>query len=354
MSKVSNLISRWKEIIIISLCIRVVLFILPIIITLDTGNIFNVWVRWDGPHYIDIAQNGYQSFGDQSLWIVFYPLYPFLIKLSNFLINDLAVSSVLVSFIFSFSASILLFELTLLDFSKKTATLAVWFLNIYPTSYFLQASYTESLFLTMSLASIYFVRKNQLVISAVAGLSSSLTRINGMLLIPLILMETKKLTKSLPVIALILTGFVIYLMINYFYFGDLFYYIKPLTSFWYKHFDWPWNGIFNGLQSIQNYTDEVLVTYFFEFVSIIFILILTIFVYLQIRKSYAIYMLTNLVLFTSTSFILSTPRYSIILFPIFIALAKIPNKKILILISFSFIFLLIYFTLLYTQGKWAF
>src|SRR3989344_8735693 len=119
MRNVSNLVSRWKEVILITISVRALLFILtgitnPITIT----NLFHAWVRWDDPHYIDIAQKGYQVSGEESLWIVFYPLYPFLIKLSNLLVNDYTISAILISLVFSFTASILLFELTLLDFNK--------------------------------------------------------------------------------------------------------------------------------------------------------------------------------------------------------------------------------------------
>lgn len=348
------LIKRWREVILITASIKLLLFFISIIVNLHAStNIFYPWVQWDGPHYIDLAKNWYTSFGQQSLWIVFYPLYPILIKILAIITSDFLVSAILVSLLFSLFTSIILFELTILDFDRKTALLAVWFLNIYPTSYFLQASYTESLFLFVSMASIYFFRRNLFKASGFFGALSTLTRINGILLLPVFLME-KGLRKNL--IALILTpvGFLIYLLINYLTFNEPFHFFKPLSSYWHKHFDFPWNGITNGLNFISNYKDEVFITYTFEFITIFFILLLTIFIFLKIRRSYGVYMLLNLLLFTSTSFILSVPRYSLILFPIFIALATIKSRLILITISLIFIPLLIYFTSLYTQGRWAF
>lgn len=347
-------LNQWKEILTITLIVKIILLIVSSISSPNSTNIFYPWVRWDGPHYIDLAQYWYQSFGQESLWVVFYPFYPILIKTFNLLFQDFSVSSVFVSIIFNFSASIFLFELAVLDFGKKTAIKAVWLLNIYPTAYFLQSSYTESLFLTTSLASVYFLRRENNLLSGFFGLLSSLTRINGILLIPLMIIESKNFKKTIQLIILTLIGLLIYLFINYITFGNFFYFTKPLETYWYKHLDWPWNGISNGFHYLQNYTDEVLVTYLFEFITLIFTLIVTIFTYFKTRKSYGIYMLLNILLFTSTSFVLSVPRYSLILFPIFITLAKIKSNISLTVTSISFIILLIYFTYLYTQGKWAF
>src|SRR5881397_702709 len=40
-----------------------------------------IWNRWDATHYIDLAQNGYQTTGDAKYWIIFYPLFPWLIRI---------------------------------------------------------------------------------------------------------------------------------------------------------------------------------------------------------------------------------------------------------------------------------
>lgn len=348
-----KILNRWKAVIIITASVRFVLFILPPFIK-DITNIFYPWVQWDGPHYIDIAKNWYQVSGEQALWIVFYPLYPLLIKVFNFLINDFSVSAVLISIVFSFSASILLYELTLLDFGKRIAILAVWFLNIFPTSYFLQASYTESLFLTTSLATIYFFRKRSFIRSGLSGAFASMTRINGILLLPILIMESKTFSKNLITILLAPVGFLVYIFINYLIFGEPLYFAKALSSNWFKSFTWPWISIKNLFYFFQSQTGDYYWLFLTELITIFLLMIATVLVYIYVRKSYGIYMFFNLLLLTSTSFIMSTPRYILVLFPIFIGLALINNKFILILISLIFLTLLSYFTYLYTQGRWAF
>lgn len=81
---------------------------------------------------------------------------------------------------------------------------------------------------------------------------------------------------------------------------------------------------------------------------------MTIICLFKIRLSYGVYMLSNLILFTSTGFIMSTPRYILILFPMYIILGNIKNKFFILLISLVFIGLLVYMTNLYIIGHWAY
>lgn len=353
MSNLTRAFFRWKEVTLISLLVRAAL-ILYTSLNLKSENIFYPWVRWDGLHYIEIAKNWYQSLGQQALFIVFYPLYPILIKITTFLTHDFLISSILIPLFFSLTSSIILFELTLLDFSKKTAFLAVWFLNIFPTSYFLQASYTESLFLTVSMLTVYFFRKNLFINSGLFGSLSTLTRVNGILLLPLLIMESKSFGNNTLSFLLLPFGSLLYITINFLTFGDPFYFTKSLSTNWFKHFEWPWLGIGSLIKSVPHYTDKDFYIYFSEVVALFFILIMTFYTFLRIRKSYGVYILLNFLIFTSTSFILSTPRYILSLFPIFIALGTLKNKFLLLILSVVFIIALFKLTLMYTQGRWAF
>ncbi|MBI2600726.1 hypothetical protein HYW42_02125 [Candidatus Daviesbacteria bacterium] len=355
MRNITKAFRRYKEILIITLSIRTLLFIFSTFVgTEQHTSLLNLWLRWDAPHYLDLARNWYQPTGEQSLWIVFYPLYPLFIKFTNILLGNFELSSLLVSTLFSVFASILLFELSLLDFNKSTSLKAVWFMNIFPTSYFLQAPYTESLFLTLSITSIYLIRKDNYLYAGATGLLASLTRINGLLLIPSLFIEAKTILGKITAVFLTTLGFIFYLMINYFIFGDLFYFTKPLSYNWFKHLDWPWVGVYNLLNTFSFVSQANFYIYLSEIISILIVTIFTIASFLYLRKSYSVYMLINLFLFTSTNFILSVPRYSLILFPIFILLGLIKKRLFFVLISITSLTLLVYLTFLYVSGRWAF
>ncbi len=353
MANLTKLLSRWKEIIIITFLSRAFLFLISTL-TLHPINIFYPWVQWDGPHYIDIAKNWYQPSGEQALWIVFSPFYPILIKIFNLVIQDFLVSAIIVSTTFSFISSILLFELTILDFDKKVANLAVWFLNIFPTAYFLQASYTESLFLTYSLLTIYLFRKNSYIQSGIYGMLTSLARINGILLLPTLLMETKSLKKSLITFILLPIGTLCYLLINYFIFQDPLYFTKPLYSNWHQKIEWPWISIQSTINNVSPIDNATFYINFSELTFLTICLFAGLYVFLKIRRSYGVYILLNFLFITSSGFIMSTPKHILILFPIYIAMGTIRNKLIIMIISILSISLMLIFSNLYTQGQWAF
>ncbi|OGE64977.1 hypothetical protein A3I48_00965 [Candidatus Daviesbacteria bacterium RIFCSPLOWO2_02_FULL_36_7] len=351
----TQLFIRWRGIIFITILIKIILILFSAAANPhSTSDILSLWIHWDGPHYIDIAKNWYQTTGDPINFIVFYPLYPILIKISNIAFGNFNLSAIIISCIFSISASVFLYELVLLDFNKRVALLSVWFLNIFPTAYFLQAAYTESLFLTTSLATLYFYRKRSFIKSGLIGAFASMTRINGILLLPIFLMESKNLGKNFIALLLTPVGFFIYLLINLIIFNDPLYFSKILSLHWYKQLAWPWISIRNLINFYPNQTGDYYYLFLAELITIFLLAIVTILVYIKVRKSYGIYMFLNLLLFTSTSFIMSTPRYALVLFPIFILLAIINNKFLLALISTISLLLLFLLTYQYTQGRWAF
>lgn len=350
MTSFKKAIYRWKEIIAITIAIRLSLLVYSLVFINNGQDIFTPWAGWDGNWYLDIAQNGYTAFGEKSIAIVFYPFYPILIKLASFFIPNLPLAAILVSTLFSVIAAIALFELVILDFNKRAAIFSVWFLNIFPTSYLFQAGYTESVFLTTSILTVYLFRKNKFLFSGLLGLLASLTKIFGLTLLPLLFVEKRITRQHLITYLMVPAGFLIYLGINLYIFGDPLYFTKPLFENWGKRLDWPWMGIYYLLGSDLSINS----VYFPELFALLLIIFMGIYTFLKIRRSYGVYILINLLLITSTNYILSTPRYALILFPIFIALGSIKSIKVIIFISIIFIILLLHFTYFYISGRWAF
>ena len=55
------------------------------------------WNRWDAPHYIDIAKDGYVATGENSVFIAFFPLFPLLMKAMSFLTGEYFIAGSIVS-----------------------------------------------------------------------------------------------------------------------------------------------------------------------------------------------------------------------------------------------------------------
>ena len=148
-----------------------------------------LWNRWDASHYLSLAKDGYTATGDGRFSIVFYPLYPWLVRAVAFVCRSYFGAALLVSGVASICAGLLLRRLVELDQPAKVARLTVWFLLIFPTAYFLHIGYTESLFLALVLGCLLAARKQVWAIAGVLGALACLTRVNGLLLVPTLLVE---------------------------------------------------------------------------------------------------------------------------------------------------------------------
>ena len=57
-----------------------------------------MWNRWDAPHYLDLAQNGYpHEAGVREFLLVLLPLYPLTIRLAYWIVRDWEIAALLVS-----------------------------------------------------------------------------------------------------------------------------------------------------------------------------------------------------------------------------------------------------------------
>ena len=93
-----------------------------------------------------------------------------------------------------------------------------------------------------------------------------------------------------------------------------------------------------------------------EFFFVMLGLGLTVWSWLRLRASYAVWMTLNWLLWTSTKFVLSVPRYTLVMFPAFILFARLTATRPLwnaIITVWSLLFLAL-FVARYVQGLWAF
>jgi Gpi18-like mannosyltransferase len=358
------------EIIAIILAIKFFSFILaPLswaVLKNQPCDIISLWNRWDAPHFVDIAKNGYTDVGEGRYFIVFLPLYPFLIRLLASVIGNYEVSALLISNIASLFAGVYLYKLVKIDCSHSTALKSVFYLSLFPTSYFLIAGYTESLFLFLTIGCFFYVRKGNWLPAGVMGMLASATRLTGLVLVPSLVYEflsQKSKTKSRNVmnaffLCMISFGFISYLVLNYLVYGSAFAFLEIQREHWSKHLAPPWEGLLGALwvifwrdpvQKVFVGVAEVLFGLFGLFcISYAFII--------KLRPSYTIYMLLTWLAVASTSYWLSMPRYLLSMFPIFILFAVIADKREELHYVMTTAFLLFFslFLILFTQGYWAF
>ena len=142
---------------------------------------FGLWgYGWDGWHYLSIATVGY-DFPTQA----FFPLYPLLLRvLDIFLPLTLAyrINAVLV-----LPLLFLLYRFTeMMGIAQEQRLTAVIGVLFFPTSFFLQASYAETLFMLLSAGSLLYLLKDRYGYAAVFAAFASATRPQGLALAPII------------------------------------------------------------------------------------------------------------------------------------------------------------------------
>ncbi len=327
------------------------------------------WNHFDGPHYIDIARDGYVTEDlhskDQRLWIVFFPLYPWAVRLLAVFLRDYLVSAHVVTLLGALAAGVLLLRLAALDMDERLARRAVLLMFIFPTAYFLHTVYTESLFIAIALGCFYAARKGRWRWAVALGALASMTRVTGLLLVPAMMVEAymqyresgRRFNREWLLIPLAGAGFAVYLFINYNLWGDPFYFQKVLKQYWYKSLTWPWVGIGNSYRDARGRApSEAMLVGYGELFFVALGLLCTVWSWLKLRASYSVWMTLNMLLFTSTSFLMSTPRYTLTLFPIFLLFARWSDARPLAA-RLAFVWSLLLFALLtalHVQGQWAF
>ncbi|MDD5147001.1 MAG: hypothetical protein PHV63_00415 [Candidatus Daviesbacteria bacterium] len=307
-------------------------------------NIWDLWNVWDAPHYISIAAHGYQTIGDEANFIVFLPALPLSIFISKLIFQtNYLISGYIAAFIIIMFLAVMLYKLTLLDYPKKTAMLAILMLFIFPTSFFLHIPYSESLLVLLAVAAFYFVRKKYYWRSFLCIGLATATKIAGLALIPAIFLEilifdrdnfsSKNIFNKASFIffgsALSLSGFLIYLFINYFFWGDFWYFIFIQKHHWFENFSPFGQGLISAYQSLfwRAGMEKIMLGYA-QIVAFIFALFMSIYVLFKVRISYGIFMLIDLFFSYSMSFWISMPRHILTLFPMYIALALFSNNLI--------------------------
>ena len=324
-----------------------------------------VWNRWDAPHYLDIARAGYVSTGVEARWIVFYPLYPWLVRAAEFALGDELAGAFFVSGVASVAAGVLLYRLARLDDEEDVARASVFYLLAFPTAYFLHIGYTESLFLALALGAFLAARARLWWAAGLLGGLAAMTRVNGLLLVPALAFEAwdeyarggRRVRAGWLWGLCPLAGFGVYLFINWWVLGDPRAFLDAQGNYWYKSLTWPWVGVREAWNSAwARAPSEARMVGWHELFFVLLGLAVTAWSWLRLRPSYAAWAACNWLLWTSTKFVLSVPRYTLVLFPAFILFARLRASRPAwgaAVAVWSLLYLAL-FAARFAQGYWAF
>jgi len=152
-------------------------------LTHDLGAVTDVWARWDSVWFLRIAEHGYNAASGAAS--AFYPLYPATVAaLGRALFGHYVLAGILISLAAALGSFLLLHRIAEERLGADGARRAVLYLAFFPFALFLQAVYSESLYLLLTLAAFTLAeRRRFLAAGAVTGLAL-LTRPTGVALLP--------------------------------------------------------------------------------------------------------------------------------------------------------------------------
>ena len=218
---------------------------------------YKAWAHADAVHYRNLAEIGYRGLTENGrhLFLVFYPLYPWLVRLLHYLIPNYDLCGHLLSALAYIAGCYVLARLTTEEFGRRTCQMSLMLFSAYPFAFFFAGIYTESLFFLLSVTTFYLIRKHRYIPAGILGALAALTRMQGILLLfagiaeymisdkPIdrirsrdrrsLLRDTWK--KLLP-LTLMPAGAGIYLWLNYAVEGDPFRFTFYQRDHWHQYF----------------------------------------------------------------------------------------------------------------------
>lgn len=319
----------------------------------DLGYVTAVWSRADSNWFVGIAEHGYHGGGST----VFYPLYPLALAAVGRIFDGYYVTAgIVVSLACGAAAFALLYRLAVPRLGRDGALRALAYLAVFPMSLFLQAVYSESLYLLLAVAAFALAeRRHWLPAGAAAGLAL-LTRIAGLALLPPLAVlawrspERKRALASLcaaPALGL-LYPFFLWLKLN-----------APRAEFsneagWFRHFSdfGPLGGLWDGLRATWAGVGQLATgdrTHAFwmysksdplyvaahnveDFAFFAVFAVLGIVAWRRFGAPYGLYVLGGLAIPLAVPHLgyplLSMPRFCLTLFPAFFALASLATTQL--------------------------
>jgi hypothetical protein len=325
-----------------------------------------IWNRWDAVHYLSVAQLGYsgEGSGEHRFMIVFLPLYPFTIYLAHFLIRNWHVAGVVVSNLCCAGAFTYCFLLGEKELGRSAAKAAVFYFSIFPTAYFLHVAYSESLFLFLTIGAFYYARLGRWLPCAILGMLATSSRISGLaVMLPLAFeyfhqknFRWRQVRWDCALLALIPLGLLVYLYLNYHYFGDPFKFLQFQREHWNRYLRLPFPALKSNWYMVTHDTAviERVMQHGWQLAAFVFGTTGLIVAAFRLRPCYTIYLALSWVLIFCDSFTLCSPRYLLTLFPFFLLMAQWRRRE---WFHYSVTFLFILFYALnatqFVRGWWA-
>ena len=298
-----------------------------------------IWKRWDGQHYVNLTELGYSGYVEdgKNLFLVFFPLYPWLMRVISLITGNTMAAGLLISFVCYGAGCVFLYKLAAFELGRGAARRTVLFLSVYPYAFFFGGIMTESLFLLTTAGGLWAIRRHRWWQAGLWGLLAAMTRMHGILLIGAAGAELvehmgrfdwKTIARRLPALLLPAVGTLIYLALNWSVTGKPFAF-TIMQQHWSQGFCPIADTLWYVLQNALSYSN-VLVRYQIWIPTILLFPVffaLLVWARKRFRSMYTLYGFVYLVLNYSLSWLLSAGRYLSCALPFFLFAAALTEDR---------------------------
>ena len=346
---------RWEcaQVFVLAFAFRLVIFAAVALVLMGKGITgltanLNAWMRWDALHYVNLVELGYAGYIEdgQHLFLVFFPLYVWLVRPIALALGNTMLAGLLVSWLCYAGGCVYLYKLVVLDYGRHIARWTVIFLSVFPYAFFFGSTMTEGLFLLTTAASLYHIRRHQWLIAGLWGMLAAMTRMQGVLMVGVALAELVewehpfdrrgtdlrqallRMVKRLPALLLPVLGTLAYLTLNYMVDGDPFSFVTQ-QKHWYQGFLWISNTLWYVFQNALHYASEQIRLELWIPTALLFPVFLALLLAARRRHRgmYVLYAFVYLVLNYSLSWLLSAGRYLSCGIPFFLFAAELTRNR---------------------------
>ncbi len=155
------------------------------------GRLRALGMRGDSGWYLHIADRGYEripfDLSEPHNW-AFFPLWPLVWRAAATITGGYLFTGIALSNLFFFFALLALHRLAnAFGLDEAAADRTVFYVAVFPTSYFFSLPMSESLFLLLTVGSFLAAKKNSWWIASLLAALAASTRVTGLLLLPALL-----------------------------------------------------------------------------------------------------------------------------------------------------------------------
>ena len=202
----------------------------------EQSGLLSYWAHWDGAWYTEIAAAGYAARAPEST--AFFPVFPMIVRVLAVFGGGAALWGVIVSLSATAFALYFLYRIAEKFWGEGAARAATFAFAFFPTAFYLNAPFTEALFVAFGAGSLWaaYVRRDLLLAGLLGGLAAATRNSGLLLLIPLVYEWSRHRRefgwRGVWELALVPAGLVGYALFLWYWLGDPLIFASAQTVYW--------------------------------------------------------------------------------------------------------------------------